>query len=120
MGLLYNKISHCAMFLLHSEIFLCCFACLISHCVILSCHRNLEVKTLLKAEVKKVHMKPKKILKKERIAQDYSINAMALLIGVNRNQYRAKEQGLAPFKDYEISIISKELGLPIEYLFFID
>ncbi|MEK4199064.1 MULTISPECIES: helix-turn-helix transcriptional regulator [unclassified Cytobacillus] len=75
---------------------------------------------MTKTELKKIHLKPKKILKKERLAKDYSVTSMALLIGVNRNQYRAKELGEVPFTDYEIKIISTELGLPIEYLFFID
>ena len=73
-----------------------------------------------KSELKQEYCRKKKKLKLERMRVGYSKEYMGAIIGVNRNAYSGKEQGLFPFQDYEMEIISKELKLPIEYLFFID
>ncbi|MGR5866322.1 helix-turn-helix transcriptional regulator [Bacillus cereus] len=54
------------------------------------------------------------------MARDITIAEMAITLGINRDAYSAKEKGKFSFSDYEMQVIKKKLGLPIEYLFFID
>ncbi|MBG9831879.1 MULTISPECIES: helix-turn-helix transcriptional regulator [Bacillus cereus group] len=74
----------------------------------------------VKEEIRKKYLKPKRILKRERMARDITIAEMAITLGINRDAYSAKEKGKFSFSDYEMQVIKKKLGLPIEYLFFID
>lgn len=60
-----------------------------------------------KQKLKKQELKPKIKLRKERKKHELTTVFMADLIGLkNRRQYELKENGKAPFHDYEISIIS--------------
>ncbi|EOO29785.1 hypothetical protein IIU_05370 [Bacillus cereus VD133] len=74
----------------------------------------------IKEEIRKKYLKPKRILKRERMTLDITIAEMAMVLGINRDAYSAKEKGKSSFSDYEMQVIRKKLNLPIEYLFFID
>lgn len=75
---------------------------------------------MTKEQLKEKYLKPKKKLASERLREGITLTEMGIALGIGRNAYRDKEDGLYPFNDYEMKIISKKLKLPIEYLFFID
>lgn len=72
-----------------------------------------------KQKLKKQELKPKIKLRKERKKHELTTVFMADLIGLkNRRQYELKENGKAPFHDYEISIISNYFHKSESELFF--
>ncbi|HHJ8536221.1 TPA: XRE family transcriptional regulator, partial [Streptococcus pyogenes] len=72
-----------------------------------------------KQRLKQEHLKPKKRLREERLKREYTEMYMADLIGLkNRKGYSEKEDGLQPFKDYEMAIISQKFNVSESELFF--
>lgn len=72
-----------------------------------------------KDRVKEKFLVPKIKLRQERLSRELTTVFMADLIGLkNRRQYELKEKGEAPFKDYEIAVISEHFGMPENELFF--
>ena len=71
-----------------------------------------------KKRLQKKHLKPKLELRRERLGRELTTGYMANLIGLDRRQYEKKEAGEFPFKDYEMDIISRELGKSVEDIFF--
>lgn len=73
-----------------------------------------------KQRLKKQFLEPKKRLRAERLKREYTETYMADLIGLkNRKGYSEKEDGLQPFKDYEMAIISRKFGISEAELFFL-
>ncbi|MBI5973412.1 XRE family transcriptional regulator [Staphylococcus caledonicus] len=70
-----------------------------------------------KKKIKKEMLKPKKTLKEERLKREYSLSYMANVIGVDRRQYKLKEEGFYPFHDYEIIAICNEININIDTFF---
>lgn len=72
-----------------------------------------------KERVKKQFLLPKDKLRQVRRSHELTTTFMADLIGLkNRRQYELKEKGEAPFKDYEMAVISEHLQMPESELFF--
>ncbi|MGT2800968.1 hypothetical protein Javan290_0060 [Streptococcus phage Javan290] len=72
-----------------------------------------------KETVKEKFLVPKVKLRQERLSRELTTTFMADLIGLkNRRQYELKEKGEAPFKDYEIAVISQYFKIPENELFF--
>ena len=72
-----------------------------------------------KQKLKSQFLEPKKRLREERLKREYTETYMADLIGLkNRRGYSEKEDGIQPFKDYEMSIISQKFGISESELFF--
>lgn len=72
-----------------------------------------------KKQLREQFLEPKKRLREERLKREYTEVYMADLIGLkNRKGYSDKEDGLQPFKDYEMVIIAKKFGIPEAELFF--
>lgn len=72
-----------------------------------------------KQRLRQENLKPKKRLREERLKREYTETYMADLIGLkNRKGYSEKEDGLQPFKDYEMVIISKKFNISATELFF--
>ncbi|MDW5472304.1 helix-turn-helix transcriptional regulator [Staphylococcus equorum] len=70
-----------------------------------------------KSELKGKYLKPKKMLREERLKRELSASYVANVIGIDRRQYGLKEKGFYPFHDYEISVICKALDIDKEVFF---
>lgn len=77
---------------------------------------NKEKKKLVRSKF----LKPKDMLKKERLGVEKTTSYMAGLVGLDRRQYEQKEKGRYPFNDYEMKIIADDLGFNVDALFFND
>lgn len=64
------------------------------------------------------YLKPKKRLRCERRMRDITLEECAKIAGLERRQYALKENGIYPFKDYEMEVLSKFFKISIEELFF--
>ncbi|MBY8908180.1 helix-turn-helix domain-containing protein [Salinicoccus roseus] len=73
-----------------------------------------------KRELKARYLKPKTKLRQLRRMRDITTEQMAEAIGIERRQYQKKEAGEYAFNDYEMVIISRELGESIEAIFYAD
>lgn len=74
-----------------------------------------------KQRLREQFLEPKKRLREERLKREYTEMYMADLIGLkNSKGYSEKEDGLQPFKDYEMAIISKKFGISEAELFFLN
>lgn len=70
-----------------------------------------------KRELKETHLKPKALLKEERLKRGLTTSYLANLIGVDRRQYEQKEKGKYSFHDYEMIVICNQLNLKKDIFF---
>lgn len=70
-----------------------------------------------KRELKETHLKPKTLLKEERLKRGLTTSYLANLIGVDRRQYEQKEKGKYSFHDYEMIVICNQLNLKKDIFF---
>jgi len=63
-------------------------------------------------------LEPKIKLQYARKVKNLTTVYVADLLGLERQQYELKESGKKPFQDYEMSILSHELGVTVGELFF--
>lgn len=61
----------------------------------------------VKEEIRKKYLKPKRILKRERMARDITIAEMAIALGINRDAYSAKEKGNFHFRIMRCKLLKK-------------
>lgn len=77
----------------------------------------MSVKQIDKKALKVQYLLPKTKLKEVRRLKKVTTAEIAKVIGVSREHYE-KEAGKYPFQDYEMILISQELGEEVSNLFF--
>ncbi|EOJ20301.1 helix-turn-helix transcriptional regulator [Enterococcus faecalis] len=78
----------------------------------------MSVKQIDKKALKVQYLLPKTKLKEVRRLKKVTTAEIAKVIGVSREHYEKKEAGKYPFQDYEMILISQELGEEVSNLFF--